>query len=276
MNDKVNEEYNIDKDNNNDKMIISSYTWNRDSHGLFDYEAKDSGIKRQTFENVNYPCIVTRRLNEIKIRSENFNIENKEEEFLLKISSSSKGEDSYFPIIEANLEYNQEAIEKNINNLQYKAWYLISPLKPKQEGDNLINMNRNEAYKLRVNDIIKLGRVKYFITEIMLNGNIIKYENYPSNPIFQLIFKNDININIDNKECKICLSGHNNDPFDPLVNLCKCTGSMICLHYLCLKHWLNTKLTTKLDLMVNSYNMKSFNCEICKTPYPCKFLIMTF
>ncbi len=35
---------------------------------------------------------------------------------------------------------------------------------------------------------------------------------------------------------------------------------------------MNTKLTIKENdrKTVNSYNMKSFNCEICKTPYPCK------
>jgi hypothetical protein len=35
---------------------------------------------------------------------------------------------------------------------------------------------------------------------------------------------------------------------------------------------MQTKLSTKENEMktVTSYNMKSFNCEICKTPYPCK------
>jgi hypothetical protein len=38
---------------------------------------------------------------------------------------------------------------------------------------------------------------------------------------------------------------------------------------------MQTKLSTKENEQktVTSYNMKSFNCEICKTPYPCKILL---
>ena len=70
--------------------------------------------------------------------------------------------------------------------------------------------------------------------------------------------------------CKICLSNHEDDE-NPLINLCKCTGSISCLHFLCLKKWMETKLNIKENekKTVTSYNMKSFNCEICKTPYPC-------
>ena len=60
-----------------------------------------------------------------------------------------------------------------------------------------------------------------------------------------------------------------------MINLCKCTGSISAVHFQCLKYWMNTKLTKKQNEKdtVFSYNMKSFNCEICKTPYPCKILI---
>ncbi len=70
--------------------------------------------------------------------------------------------------------------------------------------------------------------------------------------------------------CKICLSNFEEEE-NPLINLCKCTGSISCLHYLCLKKWMETKLNIKENdkKTVTSYNMKSFNCEICKTPYPC-------
>ena len=69
--------------------------------------------------------------------------------------------------------------------------------------------------------------------------------------------------------CKICLSG--GDEIDnPLVNLCRCSGSMRYVHFICLKMWMNTKLSNKENdkKTVLSFNMKSFNCEICKTPYP--------
>jgi len=71
--------------------------------------------------------------------------------------------------------------------------------------------------------------------------------------------------------CKICLS-NTNEPTNPFISLCKCTGSMRFIHYECLKKWMAVKLVTKENekKTVTSYNMKAFNCEICKTPYPCK------
>lgn len=74
--------------------------------------------------------------------------------------------------------------------------------------------------------------------------------------------------------CKICLS-NNEEEGNPMVNLCKCTGTISSVHFICLKSWMNTKLTVKENekKSVISYSMKSFNCEICKTPYPCNFYL---
>ena len=38
---------------------------------------------------------------------------------------------------------------------------------------------------------------------------------------------------------------------------------------------MNTKLSIKTNEKgtVTSYNIKTFNCEICKQPYPCKYYI---
>jgi len=60
-----------------------------------------------------------------------------------------------------------------------------------------------------------------------------------------------------------------------MINLCKCTGSISSIHFNCLKRWMNTKLSTKENekKTVISHSMKSFNCEICMTPYPCKYII---
>ena len=80
-----------------------------------------------------------------------------------------------------------------------------------------------------------------------------------------------MNVNVDNEICKICLM-NNEEERNPLVTLCKCSGSMQFIHYNCVKFWMNTKLSNKENELktVSSYNMKCFNCEICKYPYPCK------
>ena len=55
--------------------------------------------------------------------------------------------------------------------------------------------------------------------------------------------------------------------------LCNCNGGLRFSHFECIKKWMETKLITKENekKTVKSYNIKSFNCEICKTPYPFKF-----
>jgi hypothetical protein len=97
--------------------------------------------------------------------------------------------------------------------------------------------------------------------------------NQGSNPIFDFIYKTNTphENQLDEVTCKYCLSG-GSDTENPLVELCKCTGGIKYSHYICLKMWMQTKLTKKENEKgtVTSYNIKAFNCEICKTPYPCK------
>ena len=73
--------------------------------------------------------------------------------------------------------------------------------------------------------------------------------------------------------CKICYSDDNDKENNPLVHLCNCNGGLRFSHFECIKKWMETKLVIKENekKTVKSYNIKSFNCEICKTPYPFKF-----
>ncbi len=41
------------------------------------------------------------------------------------------------------------------------------------------------------------------------------------------------------------------------------------IHFTCLKSWLNLKLVQQQNKQLRSYYWKSFECEICKTTYPC-------
>lgn len=95
--------------------------------------------------------------------------------------------------------------------------------------------------------------------------------NKNSQPVFNFIHTAGTTEGVRNDDtmCKICLSSHEED-FNPLVNLCKCTGGIRFSHFECLKKWMETKLSIKENEKknVSSYNIKAFNCEICKTPYP--------
>jgi hypothetical protein len=74
--------------------------------------------------------------------------------------------------------------EENINELQNKLWYVI-------KSDDVLNENSgfsNNVYDLKINDIIKLGRVKYAITEIKINNNLKTIEKDVEKPVFNLIY----------------------------------------------------------------------------------------
>lgn len=185
-----------------------------------------------------------------------------------------------------------------INELQNKMWYVIKHDVIPEECNNANNiiqqqtLHINNDYFINRDDIIKLGRVKYAINEIHLVDNYInneqmeiddigeKYDvsklNKNSPPVFNFIYKAQLANNYcEDIICKICYVD-TNDILNPLVNICEiCSGGIKFSHYECLKRWMKTKLIVKENdrKTVKSYNIKSYNCEICKTPYPCKLLM---
>jgi hypothetical protein len=161
--------------------------------------------------------------------------------------------------------------EENINDLQNKIWYIIKP--ENQQSINNQNpqiQNENESFELKLNDIMKLGRIKYVITDLCIDGNVTSIEDSNSKAVYDLIHNHGEAIDNQDITCIVCLL-HTSEEGCPLINLCKCSESMS-VHYSCVKKWITSKLSTKKNdkETVFSYNMKSFNCSVCKTPYPRK------
>ena len=182
--------------------------------------------------------------------------------------------------------------EKNTTDLQNKMWYVI-----KHDDTPSTNINNNQQslitnfdYFINRDDIIKLGRVKYSINEIHFTKNYTfdipmdieentNYEitelNKNTLPVFNFIYSAQIpNEFSEDKVCKICYH-ETHDIINPLVNICNlCSGGIKYSHYECLKKWMKTKLNIKENEFktVQSYNIKSYNCEICKSPYPCMLI----
>jgi hypothetical protein len=109
-----------------------------------------------------------------------------------------------------------------------------------------------------------------------VSGNYnLSFINSTSSPVFKDIYIiNEVISNSNECLCKICYS---NETYidNPLINLCLCKGGIGQAHLNCIKMWMSTKLTIKENESKNikSYNIKCFNCEICKTPYPMKIQI---
>lgn len=65
--------------------------------------------------------------------------------------------------------------------------------------------------------------------------------------------------------CRICLSEE--EPGNPIISPCSCTGSVKYIHLECIKEWLEGKKHKKETPYVNSYIWRGLECEICKAFY---------
>ena len=273
----------------NEKFVLSlcTKTWVRDSHGLYDYES----IQTRNLNAVLAESIyIARKKHDIKTINSPKDLKPDEEELLFNVRNDFK--DEY--ILENPVPILIQPTEKNINDLSNKIWYVLKNDPDHSNNSTQTITNTNDDYYLCKNDVIKLGRVKYSLNEINIpskQNNIertqpltddSKYDiddlNKNTESVFDFIFQakdsSDYNdIPDDERICKICYSEENDKENNPLVHLCNCNGGLRFSHFQCIKKWMETKLVIKENekKTVKSYNIKSFNCEICKTPYPFKF-----
>lgn len=81
------------------------------------------------------------------------------------------------------------------------------------------------------------------------------------------------NINEQKPICRICLSDSFQDPNNPMINPCKCSGTMKYLHLVCLQKFIESKIQTRVGDNVTLLSFKSIECDICKTVFPEKIKI---
>lgn len=73
-----------------------------------------------------------------------------------------------------------------------------------------------------------------------------------------------------NLVCRICYTEEEDGVEDPLVQPCKCSGSLKYIHLKCLKHWIFTRSCLKVENneCCSVFVFKEVECEICKTKLP--------
>ena len=105
---------------------------------------------------------------------------------------------------------------------------------------------------------------------IKINDNYSNSENNDKNDLdkqYLKINKSDTK----NKVCRICyMEEDKDDPNNPLLQPCICSGSMKYIHYTCLKHWINNKCYVQIEKNDDCaiYMIKPVECELCKTKLP--------
>eukprot|EP01016_Furgasonia_blochmanni_P032622 TRINITY_DN3363_c0_g2_i1.p1 TRINITY_DN3363_c0_g2~~TRINITY_DN3363_c0_g2_i1.p1 ORF type:complete len:410 (-),score=67.99 TRINITY_DN3363_c0_g2_i1:132-1361(-) len=242
---------------------VKTKTWEKDSYGLFDYETK-TNINKNEFTVRNTGKII-RKSNLVQ----------------------------YIPLFEELIEpgethQNLALIDEDGGELQLKdaeetvdqkLWLVV---KHKMKEDK-------HGYRLQEGDIIKLGRVIFKIKNVKIEGeggseligqksflttikqhcpednakknrNLTTENNEPSNECDTS--KNSSHV------CRICLAEQYDDS-DPLISPCKCKGSMMYIHIVCLQKWMRSKLNVKEENnSIITIIWKNLACELCKEKLP--------
>ncbi|CAD8118512.1 unnamed protein product [Paramecium sonneborni] len=229
------------------KLIIHVKTWQKEAFSLFDYE-NAANVQEQTFQINSEGYLVGRNQvewteNESIIKDQLCKIKKKNENYYL-INSNVINEDQKSAIQE-NEECHTIGNKTVSGKIGNKIWKVI----------------HENGISLKEGDIIKLGRVKFTIRSIVLDvqhvKSILEFESQQSNIS-------------DQQMCRICCSSQQTIK-NPLLNPCKCNGSIKYIHLECLKTWLRMKLENRQSDNCIVYLWKNLECELCKFNFPPKF-----
>ena len=160
----------------------------------------------------------------------------------------------------------------------------VREIKFNKNKNEILNKNENDDLDFKMNQKIKIHKISKKRTEPNLHMlTISKNKNNNINYIKDKIIYNNLKINdlcnTNKKEkndipkvCRICYCEE--EPLEslenPLVQPCKCSGSLKYIHLNCLKHWLNTKSLFRIESNENFtfFLIKPVECELCKAKFP--------
>ena len=274
-------------------LNVKCETWGRDTFELMNYESSELYSSELEIDNSGF---IYREGNEIKFEK---NRNERNSHLLLKVN---KHENSNYILNTNPFELDDKQNFKSFNNCWFSFRTSKMENKPGKYRINKGDIIRFGRITMRVKDIYKS---KYHSNSIDLDRsyNYMKDGKNVSNNKNQLthstivfgkinkkieqdnneqnIRNNDQKINIHQsinkmsvnklpKICRICYTEEEPDSKNPLVQPCKCSGSMKYIHLNCLKQWLYTKSCTRLQKNNNFsiFIIKPVECELCKTKLP--------
>lgn len=121
---------------------------------------------------------------------------------------------------------------------------------------------------MKEGDVVKLGRVRFRVRQLCADSEK-QTSTTTKGPVFlarkasQKPDESLRNIPI----CRICLC-ENSEEDNPLINPCRCAGTMKYVHIKCLQQWLKSRLQTKNTAIAFTIAWKSLDCELCSRPFP--------
>ena len=134
------------------------------------------------------------------------------------------------------------------------------------------------GYILREGDLLKLGKFILKIRQIRLRveqktmmekdvsrNNILRTDSMKKEVL--LLSRVAPKEEKERPTCRICL-GDEHEENNPLINPCKCAGTMKYIHLACLRQLIESKITKTIGDPVTVINFKTLECDICKSLIP--------
>lgn len=231
-------------------LRISTRTWTRDSHDLFDYETQD--IKQLTERHfasshglrllrTNSTVTAVTSLTSV---SDVFN-NDREVDHLLTVASRRPGD---FVLSPADRVPGQPLLPQ-------RMWLVVRAMP-------------NKRYALQEQDIIKLGRYRLRVRKIVKEDEIANFDvtTLLDAPVPEV---SSPTADSGTLQCRICLSEGTDD--EKLLCPCDCKGSIKYVHAECMRRWVHlrtAKDSKESDLPLKSTLLSEGTCELCKAQLP--------
>ena len=219
------------------QIYITIESGDTQSQELFDYSASDNKI-------------TTSQLMEAK----SYLVHDGEE------LSYQKELDLYPPLFSLTLEPSRLELTGPANNEQ-ALWKVLQP---------------GEVYPLEPGTLLKLGKLRLRLREVvdeekeMTEKDPLSMSMYQSHHLEVKSISGGSEGSTD-RQCRICFDGFSL-PENPLVSLCRCSGSVKYIHYKCLKDWVtNNNVVRRENNASMFYSFKQTRCELCHEYYKPEF-----
>eukprot|EP00382_Lankesteria_abbotti_P000781 CAMPEP_0113844246 /NCGR_PEP_ID=MMETSP0372-20130328/141_1 /TAXON_ID=340204 /ORGANISM="Lankesteria abbotti" /LENGTH=582 /DNA_ID=CAMNT_0000813249 /DNA_START=152 /DNA_END=1900 /DNA_ORIENTATION=+ /assembly_acc=CAM_ASM_000359 len=229
-------------------LTIDCETWQRDSHDLFDYEAR-SVHKCRIVASRGFRVV----RNGTSVRAYAEGDPGQHTDGSADLLMHVRIRDGRYVVIPADRSHPNNSI------LPKKLFLIVKELPEEhhvlQEGD-IIKLGR---FKLKVKQLASqiqgepVPELKLDDTDVGLSEVSHEYIDSPNTPL-----------DGQPMQCRICLL-EGGSPKDPLVCPCQCKGSIKYVHVDCLRHWINGKLNFSDE---RRFFYKITPCELCKQQYP--------
>lgn len=220
-------------------LTVTSTTWERNKHGLFDYEAQN--VNSEQFRTNDQRFKMIRQGADVFALAENQSVP-PSADYLLRVHR----EDGQYHVCPP---------EKGPDgSTPGRLWMVARDLSTR-------------GHDLHEDDVLKLGRCELRVRQCVRHDHGGDVEAALHSGESEVLEADDQSSpELQSAACKICmLEGSSDD--DPLIAPCACNGSIRYVHLNCLRTWIRGRLDLQ-PAERGSYFCRQLQCELCNASYP--------